>query len=225
MSDHPTTLTSPGDSPEQPTSQPDLQSTPRPATARHEAPRTWFRKTRFALPLSVAVAFGIIMISTGGNDPGIIDRTQSVLESQAEGEITVQPATATIGQSVRDGGFAFMVTSVQQAGATISDRSGRTQTAQGVFVIVRVRVSNTGYEARPLAATHQFLISDTHQRFATSSAVSSLTNAERVFVEKVNPGSHVYEAPLLFDVPPGTTLASVELHDALSSAGVKVRLR
>jgi hypothetical protein len=30
--------------------------------------------------------------------------------------------------------------------------------------------------------------------------------------------------PLLFDVPAGTVVASIELHDSLSSTGVKVKL-
>jgi len=117
------------------------------------------------------------------------------------------------------------VASMGQPSATLTDRLGATQTAQGVFVIVRVDVTNIGYEARTLTATDQFLVSDLGQRFATSAATTSLPGAEEILLEKINPGSTVNNAPLLFDVPPGTSIASVELHDSPSSVGVKVSLR
>jgi len=116
------------------------------------------------------------------------------------------------------------VTSVHRPSKTLTDRLGATDTAEGVYVIVRVDVTNIGYEARTLSATDQFLVDDSGQRFGTSSATSSLAGAETIFLEKINPGHTVRDAPLLFDVPAGTTIASIELHNSLSSTGVKVRL-
>jgi len=192
--------------------------------AYHKAQRPWFKKKRFSLPLAVLLVFLIIMISTGGNNPGIFDFTTSTLESQVESAANVAPASATIGQSVRDGKFAFIVTSVQPPEKLLTDRLGISETAQGEFVIVRVNVTNIGYEARTLTATDQFLISAKGQRFATSAAISSLKDSDQLFVEKINPGQTVYDAPLLFDVPAGTTMASIELHDSASSGGARVKL-
>jgi len=192
--------------------------------AYHKAQRPWFKKKRFSLPLAVLLVFLIIMISTGGNNPGIFDFTTSTLESQVESAANVAPASATIGQSVRDGKFAFIVTSVQPPEKLLTDRLGISETAQGEFVIVRVNVTNIGYEARTLTATDQFLISAKGQRFATSAAISSLKGSDQLFVEKINPGQTVYDAPLLFDVPAGTTMASIELHDSASSGGARVKL-
>ena len=192
--------------------------------AYHKAQRPWFKKKRFSLPLAVLLVFLIIMISTGGNNPGIFDFTTSTLESQVESAANVAPASATIGQSVRDGKFAFIVTSVQPPEKLLTDRLGISETAQGEFVIVRVNVTNIGYEARTLTATDQFLISAKGQRFATSAAISSLKGSDQLFVEKINPGQTVYDAPLLFDVPAGTTMASIELHNSASSGGARVKL-
>jgi Domain of unknown function (DUF4352) len=185
--------------------------------------RPWFKKKRFALPSAVFVVFVLIMISTGGNDPRIFDFTTSALESQVENAANT-PATATIGQSVRDGKFAFIVTSVQPPAKSVTNRLGSTVIAQGEFVVVRVSVTNIGYDARTLSATDQFLISDKNQRYATSAAISSLAGSERIFLEKVNPGQTVNDAPLLFDVAPGTAITGIELHDSTTSAGVKVKL-
>jgi hypothetical protein len=192
--------------------------------AYHKAQRPWFKKKRFSLPLAVLLVFLIIMISTGGNNPGIFDFTTSTLESQVESAANVAPASATIGQSVRDVKFAFIVTSVQPPEKLLTNRLGISETAQGEFVIVRVNVTNIGYEARTLTATDQFLISAKGQRFATSAAISSLKGSDQLFVEKINPGQTVYDAPLLFDVPAGTTMASIELHDSASSGGARVKL-
>jgi hypothetical protein len=192
-------------------------------TAYSRAPRPWFKKKRFALPSAVSLLFLIIMISTGGNDPRIFDFTTSALESHVESANNT-PASATIGQSVRDGKFAFIVTSLQPPNKSLTNRLGTTETAQGEFVIVRVNVTNIGYEARTFTATDQFLISDKGQRFATSAATSALAGSEKIFLEKINPGHTVNDASLLFDVPAGTTVTGVELHDSASSTGVKVKL-
>lgn len=116
------------------------------------------------------------------------------------------------------------MTSLRPPNRSLTNRLGTRETAQGEFVIVRVDVTNIGYEARTLTATDQFLISDKGQRFATSAATSSLAGSEEIFVEKINPGHTVNDASLLFDVPAGTMVTGVELHDSASSPGVKVKL-
>ena len=199
-----------------------------PATAQTadqtaEPSRTWFKKKRFILPSAVLLVFLLIMLSTGGNDPRIFDFTSSPLQSRAEGPANT-PATATVGQSVRDGQLSFVVTSMQPPAKFFTDRLGTPQTAQGEFIIVRLSVTNIGYEPRTVTATDQFLISNRGQRFATSAANSSLQGSEKIFLQKINPGNTVYGVPLLFDVAAGSTIATIELHDTFSSAGVKVKL-
>lgn len=162
--------------------------------AHRKATRPWFTRRRIALP------------------------------SRADSATKVTPVTTTIGESIRDGRFVFTVTSVHRPSKTLTDRLGATETAEGAYVIVRVNVANIGGEARTLTATEQFLLDDNGQRFGTSSAISSLAGAETIFLGKINPGHTVKDAPLLFDVPAGTTIASIELHGSLSSTGVKVRL-
>jgi hypothetical protein len=168
------------------------------------------------------LVFLVIMLSTGGNDPGIFDRTRSAAELRAD--LANRVPSGAIGQNVRDGTFAFTVASVESPRKTITNRLGTTETAQGMFVIIRLDVTNIGYDPRTLTATNQFLVSDKGQRFATSAASSSLAGAEAIYLTKVNPGHTVNDAPVLFDVPPGTTIASIELHDSVSSTGVKIRL-
>jgi hypothetical protein len=192
------------------------------AEAYTRATSPWFKRKRFALPSAVVLAFLVLMVSTGGNDPGIFDRTRGATELRADMADNIP--TGTLGQSVRDGRFAFTVTSAARYSNTITSRMGTTEKAQGVFVIVRADVTNIGYEPRNLTATDQFLLSDKGQRFATSPAISALPGAETIFLEKIDPGHTVDDAPMLFDVPRGTMISSLELHDSISSPGVKVKL-
>lgn len=147
--------------------------------------------------------------------------TQSSIESTGN----ARPGAASIGKTIRDGTFAFTVTSVQRPGRTLANRSGTTQTAQGEFVIVRVTVANVGGQAQGLTATDQIAVNDAGQRFAPSAAITSLPDAGAILSTNINPGSTVNGAPLLYDVPPGTRIASIELHDRASSTGVRVALR
>jgi hypothetical protein len=184
----------------------------------------WYQKKRITFPSAVIGAFTVIMLTTGGNDSGLFRAVTNAAAPSAAGNVTVPPATAVMGESVREGRFSFVVTSVESPGRSITDRSGTAQKAQGIFVIVRVDVTNIGHTASTLTATDLYLVDDTGQRFATSSAIASMAGTERIFADKINPGQTVNSAPLLFDLAPGTVVASVELHDSRTSAGVRVRL-
>ena len=61
------------------------------------------------------------------------------------------------------------------------------RTAQGEFVIVYVNVTNIGDKAQTLSSSGQVLINDKGQKFEPSSAIFSLPNAEKVFLENINP--------------------------------------
>jgi hypothetical protein len=192
--------------------------------AQTDAGRPWFKRKRFAVPSAVIGVFAFIMITTGGNDSGLFRAVTHAAAPTSEVSLRPPPATATIGQSVRDGRFAFMVTGVQGPSKSLTDRFGKKQSAQGIFIIVRVNVSNIGYESRSLSATDLFLVDATGRRFATSSAISAMPGADAVFLHKINPGQSVTNAPVLFDVAPGTVATSIELHDSMTSRGVQVRL-
>src|SRR5450631_349417 len=157
---------------------PPPQGPPPPAAPQAVSPdatRPWYARKRIAFPSAVLLVFVIIMLTTGGNDPGMFDRTRSAAELRAN--LASSVPTGARGQYVRDGKFAFTVTSLERPGKTIISHPGTIETAQGVFVVVRVNVTNIGYDPRTLTATDQFLVSDKGERFATSAATSSLVGA------------------------------------------------
>jgi hypothetical protein len=187
--------------------------------------RPWFRKKRFALPSAVVLLLGVLTVTTGGSDSAIFKAVTNAAQPTKANPANATAAVATIGESVRDGTFSFAVASVQPASKSFTDRFGVAQKAQGVFVTVRMNVTNIGYEARALTATDLFLVDTQGKRFATSPAILTLGGAEKVFLHKIDPGHTVNNAPVLFDLVPGTVIATLELHDSMSSTGVKVKLR
>ncbi len=145
--------------------------------------------------------------------------------SPAEASPTPEPADVPgVGGPVTDGEFTFVVTGVERLGATIGE-GPFSETAQGEFVIIRVDVTNSGTEARNLSSSDQYLYDDQGRKFEASTAIFALEDADKTFLEAINPGNTVTGAPLLFDVPAGVVLDRIELHDVFYSPGVSVSLR
>jgi hypothetical protein len=203
------------------------------AKAYSKATRPWFKKKRIILPLALIVVIGISVAAKGGGDKGTSDSTTNASQPKAadapkaDAPKAAAPKAAAvpgIGAKVRDGKFEFVVTGVERPGKSFAGEFGTTETAQGEFVIVRVNVSNIGNEAQTLMSTGQVLFNNKGQKFEPSTAILSLKGADKFFLQNINPGNTVKGAPLLFDVAPGTKIASVELHDSPFSGGVKVKV-
>lgn len=125
---------------------------------------------------------------------------------------------------MRDGQFEFTVTKVEQGSTEVG--SGWSQkTAQGEFVIITVKVTNTGKAQRTFWNDEQVLIDDQDRRFtATPGAHRLFPNNGDSLGDDLNPGFAI-ERIILFDVPAGTPSVTLELHDSPFSGGVKVALR
>jgi hypothetical protein len=193
----------------QATAQPSAQAT---AEKAGRATRPWFKKKRFMVLLALIVAIALILVVNARSDPGTV---ASPAKAKA--------VPADIGTKVRDGAFEFVVTGVEHPGKTFEGKVGKTLTAQGEFVIVRVDVTNLGKSAKRLGCSCQFLFNDKGQEIPTSPAILSTKDALK-YVQWINPGDTVKDASVLFDVARGTKVLHVELHDSPSSKGVDVKL-
>lgn len=132
----------------------------------------------------------------------------------------IPPATASIGQEVRDGQFAFTVTSTDRS-KTAGDLSNQFEivTAQGEFLNVHMTVLNIGNDAQIFSATNQKLKIDNKIYEANSSAALWT----RALTATINPGNSI-QAVVSFDVTPGSSGGTVQLHDSMFSGGVEVAL-
>jgi hypothetical protein len=202
--------TSPEDAAAQAAVQPGTQATAE--KARRKANRPWFKKKRFILPLTL-IAVVVIILAVNSRSG-----TRTVTSPP-----TAKAVAADIGTKVRDGTFEFVVTGVEHPGKTFMGKYGEMLTAQGEFVIVRVDVTNISNKEQRLGCSCHFLFNDKGQKFATSPSILRTKDALK-YVEWINPGDTVKNASVLFDVAPGTKVLNIELHDSLSSQGVKVKL-
>ncbi|CNG78645.1 Mpr protein [Mycobacterium tuberculosis] len=141
-------------------------------------------------------------------------------EKKATGEKKV---TNGIGREYRDGKFAFTVTKVKKGVKKVGDQYFG-DTAQGQFVFIYVTVKNIGDRSRTFTDVNQTLIDSKGRKFEADPEASAWTSQEsKSFFEQINPGNSV-KGTLIYDVPRGTRLKAIELHDSMWSRGVTVPL-
>ena len=127
-----------------------------------------------------------------------------------------------IGREYRDGKFAFTVTRIKKGVHRVGDQYTG-QTAQGQYVLVYVTVRNIGTEASTFDNSSQKLTDVQGRNFdSDTGATISMTDAN-AFLKDINPGNGV-NGILVYDVPQGTRLKSIDLHDSMFSGGVTVPL-
>ncbi|GAA2666915.1 DUF4352 domain-containing protein [Nonomuraea recticatena] len=165
----------------------------------------------------------LIAVATGSGEPGT---TAAVETGKADGggaersKRPAEPKAAGIGAAVRDGKFSFTVTKLERRERIGSDVIGAD--AQGVFLLVHVKVENIGDEAQTFMAAAQRLHAGGKQYEADSGASIYLDDAKSLY-ETINPGN-VVKGVVLFDVPKTLKPETIELHDSLFSGGVRVSL-
>ncbi|WP_433287806.1 DUF4352 domain-containing protein [Pseudonocardia sp. CA-142604] len=137
--------------------------------------------------------------------------------------VPAQTVTAGIGDEVRDGSFAFVVTKVE-TGVEQLGKGILASEPQGAYTLVRVTVTNIGDEAQLFNGSTQKLIDAQGREFDADSgaAVMSVPDSES-FLNNINPGNSV-NGVVVFDLPKGVAPAAIELNDSMFSDSVRVSL-
>ena len=168
------------------------------------------------------IHFGGASGGTVGARPSSAPATSpaSVLEPAGPSVAASSPAAprAGVGQQVRDGAFAFVVNGVENA-AVVADMndSSVTTSPQGVFVIVKMTVTNVGDQTQSFTTSLQRLKAGGNTFDASQDADGYLGAG----TQDLDPGNQI-DVAVAFDVPVGATPESIELHDSPSSTGVEV---
>jgi hypothetical protein len=126
-------------------------------------------------------------------------------------------AEASVGQEVRDGKFSFVVTDV-----STPEHWYGTPTPRGEWVIATMTVTNTGNEPQSFFANNQKLIDSAGREYAADAMAAISMNNDSMVID-LNPGFNI-TVRVPFDVPPGTQLSAIELHDSAFSGGATVKL-
>lgn len=188
---------------------------PRPEKAYHKATRPWYKKKRFILLAAIVIIVIFVIASNSGGG--------SSSSSSSGGGASSGTKTVGLNQPVNDGKFQFIVRSVDCSKKTIGN-DPVTTTANGVFCIVSMDVKNVGDQAQTLDASSQYGYDAQGKKYSSDlKSEMYLPNQGGALFNQLNPGSSV-SGQVAFDVPAGTKLTKLELHDSMFSGGVDVNL-
>jgi Domain of unknown function (DUF4352) len=155
--------------------------------------------------------------TSSGSDPAAADAAAAV----AAPEPAEEPAGPGIGDPVRDGRFEFVVVGVRGPVPSLGTEPW-IHRAHGEFVLVDVAVRNIGDEPQVFTDSAQQAYAG-EARLDADGWAGRLLGDNAVGWETVNPGNEL-RGTLVYDVPPGTELTELDLHDSWFSGGVRVRL-
>lgn len=190
--------------------------------------QNWWKRRKRWQKVAIGAAGAVVVIAIGVNAGG--GGTDSGVETGAPASDTptaeAPPGDSGetvpgIGDEVRDGKFAFVVTGVESPGAEYNPDDSIVDEATGTWFIVGIDVTNIGDEEQTFSAGNQKLVWEGKELSATDFAWHG-TN-----FEDVNPGLTV-GATVMFDVPDTFPVdgsgATLVLHDSSLSGGVELGL-
>jgi hypothetical protein len=127
-----------------------------------------------------------------------------------------------LNQPVRDGKFEFTLTKMK-CGAKKVGSAGLYDKAQGEFCIVNITIKNIGDESQIFDSPTQKAFDAEGTQYSSDTQAEGYANPQSAVFEKINPGNQI-KTQLVYDVPKGTKLTKMELHDSPLSGGVTVSL-
>lgn len=128
------------------------------------------------------------------------------------------------GKPAKDGKFEFTVTDMRCAVGQVGSKDFG-QKAQGEYCLVTVTVKNIATSVEAWDSSSQKAYDAKNAEYAADGGAEAYVNNQgQTFLESINPGNQV-TGILVFDVPKGTKLASVVLHESHFTAGVRIPLK
>ncbi|GIF20679.1 hypothetical protein BJ973_001415 [Actinoplanes tereljensis] len=131
-------------------------------------------------------------------------------------------APVVLGSAGRDGVFAFVVTELKCGTKTVGTGTAAS-TAQGIYCLVGIKVTNRTDTPRTFDGSAQKVFDGTGTEYTSDTSAERQANPFS-WTEAIVP-SETVAGRLVFDVPAGTKLTEIELHETLLSPGVRMALR
>ncbi|HEX2804646.1 MAG TPA: DUF4352 domain-containing protein [Kineosporiaceae bacterium] len=199
------------------------QANPTPQSAPRQV-LTWkshaLRYTLFGA-LGLIIVIGVISaVTKGGNTTASTGAASAASASTSAAQAATK--AAGFGGPVNEGTMEFTVvgvrTTAKVGNATLN------QTAQGTFVLVSMTARNFGNQAQMFDLSSQTFLDAAGRQYPSSGAAAMFLGAEaKGFLQQIDPGNAV-TGVVVFDVPRGTKLTTLKLHNAPHSRGVNVPL-
>jgi hypothetical protein len=152
----------------------------------------------------------------------VIGGTGAAIKGADDNQKGKNAVAGQVGRPAKDGKFQFTVTGQSCGAKSVGGEYG--QKAQGQFCFVDVQVKNVGTSAEIFNDSSQKGYDAKGVEYSVNSGAAVYANKDySTFLEQINPGNTV-RGKLVFDMPAGTKLASVVVHESLFTPGVKVPL-
>ena len=148
---------------------------------------------------------------------------KAAADKAAAAKAAAAAAAPQLGKTVRDGKFAFTVTAIKCGIAQVGTNEFLIQKAQGQYCRASLTVENIGSEAQTMFASNQYLLDTKGRKFSADATANLYDDSAKLMFEEINPGNSI-KGFVYFDVPKGTAVSKLELHDSAFSGGIEVRL-
>jgi hypothetical protein len=173
-------------------------------------------------PWSVAGVFalgsGVYAMAPSHVPAAPVPAARSAVPSATLTEQEREEDTAALLRTGAEGVFVFSVTGVRCGLRTIGPAR-----PHGTFCLVGVAVENAGEETRMLDDGAQRAVDTRGRAYAVAGRAAAFLNDHTPTLGRIAPGTTV-RGVLPFDVPSGTRLSALVLHDTPGSRGARVPL-
>ncbi|MGK5679787.1 DUF4352 domain-containing protein [Actinoplanes sp. URMC 104] len=190
-----------------------------PANAPRRGRKPWIAGGVLAL-----VAAGVATYTVAGNDsPPVAPRpaqtSAAVASAEPQALLTALPAGAT----ASEGTLAVSVTGTECGLASLGE-ADLPLAADGEFCLVSVAVQNKGQEPRLLDPGAQRAVDAAGRSHRVAEQAAVFVNDQDPSLLDEIPAGAIREGVVPFDVPRGTRLTALVLHESPDSTGVRVPL-
>jgi hypothetical protein len=176
--------------------------------------------------IGVIVAAVILTMNTKTGEDSVARKPAEASGTSVPASESAEPSgveetqAAGVGQEVRDGNFSFVIAGIERVDVIADpDIPQLRKAAQGEYVVVKMTVTNVGAETQTFWASFNTLSDGSTVYQSDDEALVYLDNT----MVDLKPGDSI-DTAAVFDVPKGTDVESVELHDGPFSDGVTVGL-
>ncbi|MCO8274541.1 DUF4352 domain-containing protein [Actinoplanes sp. TRM 88003] len=181
-------------------------------------------KKRKKWPWILLAVVVVMILGCVGIFTMVIGGTKEALDTAGDTAAGKNAVAGAMGQPARDGKFEFTVKSMDYTKTSVG-QSVLAVKAQGTFCIVTMTIKNIGDEAQTFDGTSQKAYDAKGTQYSDDLEAELAVNGDAsTFLQQINPGNQV-TGKLVYDVPKGTKLTSIELHDSMFSSGVKIPLK
>lgn len=171
------------------------------------------------LVLGVLGCVGLFTLVLGGT-AAVVGEAVTEADDNQKGKNAVAGA---LGKPSTDGKFEFTVTKMKCGAKQVGPAEWGVK-AQGEFCIVDVTVKNVGTTAELFDSNSQKAYDEADTEYTVDAGAETYVNDQnQTFLENINPGNKV-NGKLVYDVPKGTKLTSIVVHESMFTPGIRVPL-